>query len=176
MNAIPSFLKTNYMITQQKISVKTGSNDSGGQTADLIREYKKTRWSPNSERIGKSDSLSAWYSIEDMENFLSLVKSKGGDGIRFYYGAYPEVYPAKPEYAGRQTLAPVGTRSKITETGVVANKDIYYPQNDRLRILSGNMPGGPTICPPNCPPPSEGGMGDLGITIVDKGEKGMMII
>jgi hypothetical protein len=176
VNAIPSFLKTNNMITQQKNSVKTGSKANGGQAADLIREYKKTRWSPNSERIGKPDSLSAWYSIEDMENFLALVKSKGGDGIRFYYGAYPEDFAAKPEYAGRQTLAPVGTRSKITETGTKANKDIYYPQNGRLKILSGNMPGGGTICPPNCPPPSEGGMGDLGITIVDQGEKGMVII
>jgi hypothetical protein len=174
MNAIPSFLKNNNMITQQKISVKTVSNASAGQTADLIREYKKNRWSPNSDRIGKPDSLSAWYSIEDMENFLAFVKSKGGDGIRFYYGAYPEDYAAKPEYAGRQTLASVGTRSKITETGAIANKDIYYPQNGRLRILSGVNP--PCLCPPYCPPPSEGGMGDLGITLIDNGEKGMEII
>ena len=116
------------MITQQKISVKTSSKARDGQAADLIREYKKTRWSPNSERIGKPDSLSAWYSIEEMENFLALIKSKGGDGIRFYYGAYPEDYAAKPEYAGRQTLAPVGTRSKITVTGAIANKDIYYSE------------------------------------------------
>ncbi len=164
------------MITQQKISVKTGSKASGGQTADFIREYKKTRWLPNSERIGKPDSLSAWYSIEDMENFLALVKSKGGDGIRFYYGVFPEDYAAKPEYAGRQNLNPVGTRSKITEAGVTANKDIYYPQNGRLRILSGNFPPGGNVCPPSCNPPSEGGMGDLGITIIDKGEKGIVII
>jgi len=162
------------MITQQKNSVKARSNASSGEVANFIREYKKTRWSPNSERIGKPDSLSAWYSIEDMENFLNLVKARGGDGIRFYYGAYPEDYAAKPEYAGRQTLAPVGTRSKITETGTIANKDIYYPQNGRLRILSGTNPG--QVCPPACPPPSEGGMGDLGITIVDKGDKGMIII
>lgn len=174
MNAIPSFLKTNDMITQQKKSVKTGLKTSAGEPADLIREYKKTRWSPNSERIGKPDSLSAWYSIEDMENFLALVKSKGGDGIRFYYGAYPEDYAAKPEYAGRQTLATVGTRSKLTETGAIANKDIYYPQNGRLKILSGANP--PRLCPPICNAPSEGGMGDLGITIIDKGEKGMEMI
>ncbi len=162
------------MITQQKKSVKTAPRASTGEVADLIREYKKTRWSPNSERIGKPDSLSAWYSIEEIENFLALVKSKGGDGIRFYYGAFPEDFAAKPEYAGRQTLATVGTRSKLTNTGEVANKDIYYPQNGRLKILSGStIPG---LCPPRCPPPSEGGMGDLGITIIDKGERGMEII
>ena len=65
------------MITQQKNSVKTGSKAGAGEVDNLIREYKKTRWAPNSERIGKPDSLSAWYSIEDMENFLALVKSKG---------------------------------------------------------------------------------------------------
>jgi hypothetical protein len=173
MNAIPSFLKTNDMITQQKNSVKTGSKASSGQVADLIREYKKTRWAPNSERIGKPDSLSAWYSIEDLENFLALVKSKGGDGIRFYYGVYPEDYAAKPEYAGRQTMAPVGTRSKNTGLGSVAHKDIYMSINGQLRILSGVLPTG---CPPQCNPPSEGGMGDLGITIIDKGENGMEMI
>ena len=161
------------MITQQKISVRTGSDASSGQAANLIREYKKTRWSPNSERIGKPDTLSVWYSIEDMENFLALTKSKGGDGVRFYFAAYPVEYGSKPEYAGRQTLAMVGTRSKTTETGAIANKDIYYSRNGQLKILSGSNPVG---CPPVCNPPSEGGMGDLGITIIDRGEKGMEII
>lgn len=173
MNAIPSFLKTNDMITQQKNSVKTGSNASSGEVANLIREYKKTRWSPNSERIGKPDSLSAWFSIQDLENFLALAKSKGGDGVRFYYGAYPEEYAAKPEYAGRQTLAMVGTRSKIAESGAIVNKDIFHSRNGQLKILSGINP---ILCPPHCSPPSEGGTGDLGITIIDKGEKGMVII
>ena len=161
------------MITQQKKSVRTGSDASSGQVANLIREYKKARWSPNSERIGKPDTLSVWYSIEDMENFLALTKSKGGDGIRFYFAAYPEDYAPKPLYAGRQTLAMVGTRSKTTETKSIANKDIYLSKNGQLKILSGVIPQG---CPPTCNPPSEGGMGDLGITIIDKGEKGMEII
>ena len=161
------------MITQQKNSVKRDLRPSAGQVADLIREYKKTRWSPNSERIGKPDSLSAWYRIEDLENFLALAKSKGGDGIRFYFAAYPKNYSAIPGYSGRQTLALVGTKSKITELGAVANKDIYYSKNGRLKILSGSLP---QTCPPICNPPSEGGMGDLGITIIDKGENGMELI
>ena len=161
------------MITQQKKSVKTASNDSTGQVDNLIREYKKNRWSPNSERIGKPDTLTIWYSIEEMENFLALAKSKGGDGIRFYFAAYPVDYTAQPEYAGRQTLVSVATRSKMTETGAINHKDIYCSNNGRLKVLSGLTPKG---CPPFCPPPSEGGMGDLGITLIDKGEKGMVII
>jgi hypothetical protein len=173
MNAIPSFLKINNMITQQKKSVKTSPNAGLGQEDTFIREYKKNRWAHNSERIGKPDSLSAWYSIEEMENFIALAKSKGGDGIRFYYGAFPENYAAKPEYAGRQTLVKVATRSKITENGTIAQRDLYCSTNGKLKIVSGVIPKG---CPPVCLPPSEGGTGDLGITIIDKGEKGMVII
>ena len=80
-----------------------------------------------------------------MENFLNLAKSHGGDGVKFYYGAYPEDYSAKPEYAGRQTLVMVATKSKITEIGALANKDIYYSQNGHTKILSG-------INPIQCPP------------------------
>jgi hypothetical protein len=162
------------MITQQKKSVK-GSKDPGALQADLlIREYKQKRWVQNSERINKPDSLSAWYNIEDMENFLAIAKSHGGDGIKFYYGAYPEDFSPKPEYAGRQTLVLVATKSKSTGKGLVANKDIYYSINGQLKILCGSYP--PSLCPPLCTTNSEGGMGDLGITIVDKGANGMEIV
>ena len=161
------------MITQQKKSVNVSKDVKTAEADTLIREYKQKRWVTNSERIGKPDSLSAWYSIEEIENFLSLAKSHGGDGIKFYYGVYPEDYSPKPEYQGRQTLVMVGTKSRINEKSSVANKDIYYPKNGRLKILSGTNP---TMCPPFCSPPSEGGMGDLGITIIDKGEKGMEIV
>ena len=85
-------------------------------TETFIREYKQKRWVQNSERIGKADSLSAWYSVEELENFLTMAKSNGGDGVRFFYGAFPEDYSAQPEYAGRQTLVMVATKSKTTET------------------------------------------------------------
>ena len=161
------------MITQQKKSVRIGKDAGIVQADTLIREYKQTRWIPNSERINKPDSLSAWYSIEEMENFLAVAKSHGGDGIKFYYGAYPEDYSPKPEYAGRQTLVLVATKSKLTEMGTIANKDIYITKNGKTKILSGLLP---PICPPSCNPPSEGGIGDLGITIVDKGAKGMELV
>jgi hypothetical protein len=161
------------MITLQEKLVNVSKDAKTVQADTLIREYKQKRWVSNSKRIDKPDSLSSWYSIEDMENFLTLAKSHGGDGIKFYYGAYPEDYSPKPEYAGRQTLVLVATKSKLAESGVVANKDIYYTKNKQVRILSGLLP---TNCPPTCAPPSEGGMGDLGITIVDKGIDGMEII
>jgi hypothetical protein len=161
------------MITKQKKLVNVSKDAKTVEADTLIREYKQKRWVANSERISKPDSLSAWYSIEEIEKFLILAKSHGGDGIRFYYGAYPEDYSPRTEYAGRQTLVMVGTKSKKVNEGILANKDIYYSQHGKTKILSGL--GGPNLCPPICNPPSEGGMGDLGIAIIDKGEKGMEI-
>jgi hypothetical protein len=161
------------MISLQEKLVNVSKDAKTVQADTLIREYKQKRWVQNSERISKPDSLSAWYSIEEMENFLNLAKSHGGDGIKFYYGAFPEDYSPKPEYAGRQTLVLVATKSKLTDLGVTANKDIYHSKNGVTKILSGVLPKG---CPPVCNPPSEGGMGDLGITIVDKGVNGMELV
>jgi hypothetical protein len=160
------------MTTQQKNPLRIGKDFKTEQVETLIREYKKTRWAPNSERIGKPDSLSALYSIEEIENFLALAKSNGGDGIKFYFAAFPDDYTPKPELASRQTLVMVATKSKITETGATANKDIYTTKKGLAKILSGIIPN---ICPPFCNSPSEGGMGDLGITIIDRGDKGMEI-
>jgi hypothetical protein len=160
------------MTTQEKNYVRAKKSSRTEDAETLIREYKQKRWVQNSERIGKADSLSSWYSVEDLENFLALAKSNGGNGIRFFYGAYPENYNAKPEYAGRQTLVMVATKSRFTENGCTTDKNIYRSQNGRVEILSGQLP---KTCPPICPPP-DGGMGDFGITIVDRGSKGMEII
>ncbi len=84
----------------------------------------------------------------------------------------PKDYAAQPEYAGRQMLVMVATKSRIMDDGRTTNKNIYTHNNGRVEILSG---GNPKYCPPICPPP-DGGMGDLGITIVDRGSKGMQVI
>lgn len=162
------------MTTQVKNFVKTGKDQHTEKVETLIREYKQKRWAPNSARIGKPDSLSVRYSIEELERFLTIAKSHGGDGIKFYYGAYPENESAQPEYASRQTLILVATKSKKNANGIAADKDIYIRKNGNVKILGTFGPG--LICPPYCSAPAEGGMGDLGITIIDKGSKGMEII
>jgi hypothetical protein len=160
------------MTTQVKNHVRAKKSRSTDDVENFIREYKQKRWVQNSERIGKADSLSAWYSVEELESFLALAKSNGGDGVRFFYGAFPENYTTKPEYAGRQTLVMVATKSRTTDDGCTTDKNIYRKNNGRVEILSGILPKG---CPPACPPP-DGGMGDFGITIVDRGSKGMEIV
>ncbi|HCL83396.1 MAG TPA: hypothetical protein DIC22_05440 [Chitinophagaceae bacterium] len=160
------------MTTKQKNSIRVGKYVNTGHVDAVIREYKRTRWVPNSERIGKPDSLSAWLSTEDLEDFLAATKKYGGDGIKFYFSAYPADYAPNPEYAGRQTITLVATRSKNTGMGTVANKDIYITKHGQSTVLGFNNLA---ICPPICNSSSEGGMGDLGITILDKGANGMEI-
>jgi hypothetical protein len=160
------------MTTHAKNYVKAKKSSRTEDAETCIREYKQKRWVQNSERIGKPDSLSASYTVEELENFLAEVKSHKGDGVRFYYGAFPEDYSIQPEYAGRQMLVMVGTKSRIMDNGCVTEKNIFTHKNRRVEILSS---GNPKYCPPICPPP-DGGMGDLGITIVDKGSKGMEVI
>ena len=163
------------MTTQEKNSVRAKKTFKTEEAENFIREYKQKRWVYNSERIGKPDSLSAWYSNEQLQTLIDLSKSHGGNGIRFFYGTYPENYPDKPEYAARQTLIMVPTKSKILDDGHIIDKNIYTYNHGRIEILGIGSSGHPSTCPPICPIP-DGGMGDLGITIVDRGVKGMEII
>ncbi|WEK37274.1 MAG: hypothetical protein P0Y53_07155 [Candidatus Pseudobacter hemicellulosilyticus] len=158
-------------------SLKVGRFVDTAHVDTVIREYKHKRWAQNSERIGKEDSLSAWYSVEDVEDFIAKVKENGGNGIRLYFAAYPEDYVARPEYAGRQTIVFVGTKNKETETGL-SSKDIYITTDKGSSILAYNAG---TICPPTCPGSRKPGAGDsdwdgLGVTIVDRGDKGLTIV
>ena len=89
------FLKNKTNDHASKKYVRARKSDSTDDVENFIREYKQKRWVQNSERIGKADSLSAWYSVEELENFLALAKSNGGDGIRIFYGAFPENYSSE---------------------------------------------------------------------------------
>jgi len=143
-----------------------------------IRNYKQERWIHNSDKLGKEDSLSAWWSIEELEEFIATAKNHGADGIKFYFGAYDKNYQEVPEYAGLQTLTMVGTKESQTATGL-KDKDIYVQTNNGTNILAYNSG---RLCPPKCKPtdptkPEVGGLDDvLGITIIDRGEKGMFIL
>src|SRR5215213_9377009 len=100
------------MVTTQKKTLKVGKYVNTAHVDSVIRAYKKERWVHNSDRIGKEDSLSAWYSVEELEAFIATAKQHGADGIKIYFAAYPEEFAEVPEYAGRQTLVLVGTKRK----------------------------------------------------------------
>lgn len=164
------------MQTIEKKSLKVGKYVNTAHVDKVIRNYKQERWVHNSERIGKEDSLSGWWSIEEMEEFIAKAKSHGADGIKFYFGAYDADYAERPEYAGRQTLVMVGTKHNETGVGML-NKDIYYTDaSGQSNILAYNAT---SMCPPYC----SGTLGkssiddnELGVTLIDKGEDGMILI
>ena len=158
------------MITKEKKSAKVCKYVNTEFVDTVLSEYKRERWVHNSEHIGKEDSLSAWFSIEDMEDFLSSMKEHNADGCKFYFMAYPADFAEKPEYAGRQSLVLVATKAKETKTGNIVNKDVYITRNGNSSILAINML---FICPPVC---GHLGQADLGVTVVSNGKNGIEIV
>lgn len=136
----------------------------------VISNYKKERWVQNSRHIGKEDSLSVWYSVEELEEFLQKVKDHGGDGIKMYFGAYGHENAPHELYCDRQTIVLVATKQKETASGKVVDKDLYIGSEKKNTILAYNVG---KICPPICQNGEDNG---LGITILDKGEEGIIIV
>jgi hypothetical protein len=54
------------MLTIEKKSLNVGKFVTTEHVDSVIRNYKQERWIQNSERLGKEDSLSAWWSIVQM--------------------------------------------------------------------------------------------------------------
>lgn len=136
-----------------EISKKVGSYLETQEVDSLLLNYKKTRWVFNSERIGKADSLSSWYTVNELLEFIEKAKKNEADGIRLYFGAYPRDFKKKPEYAERQTVVLVATKSVSGENGSRIDKNIYLNSADGAQILAYNMG---KICPPFC----YGGIGE----------------
>lgn len=157
------------MLKIQKKSLKAGKFVNTEHVDSVIKNYKQEKWVHNSKRLGKEDSLSVWYSVEELEAFLAKAKDHGADGIRMYFGAYGMDHAPQPLYAGRQTIVMVATQQKETENGDVT-KDIYINTEKGANILAYNVG---RLCPPFCQNDDFGG---IGITIVDKGVDGIVIV
>ncbi len=63
------------MLTTKEKTLKVGKYVNTTYVDSIIRTYKQERWVHNSARIGKEDSLSSWYSIEELEEFISTAKN-----------------------------------------------------------------------------------------------------
>lgn len=144
----------------QLLDTKRGTLVNNMHVNELIENYKKNRWLDNSKKIQKSDSLSTWFGLEELESFFSLAKENNANGIKMFYGVYPENYPDHPELAGRQTIVLVATRSTKNESGIT-HKSISIHSNGKKEILAMNFG---TICPPYCGG-GTGGFGSNPITI-----------
>jgi hypothetical protein len=166
------------MNTIEKKSVKARKFSTRQEVDTLIRSYKQERWAANSDRLGGSDSLSVWFSVEDLEDFLHSVKANGGNGVRFHFGVFSAENAPQPSLEGRQTLVMIGNRS--TDGTHNTSKELYACNNGQPEIVAsfGTLP-----CPPICgnggnPLGSNKSNGTIlgSATIIDHGDKGMSVI
>ncbi|OXG06958.1 hypothetical protein BC749_107173 [Flavobacterium araucananum] len=85
---------------------------------ELHTNFMKYRASIISKYIKKEDANAVWFSIEELENYIHFIKTKGEksgytvSGIRFYFGVYPEDRQYA-EKAGLMTLFLTATGKKI---------------------------------------------------------------
>ncbi|SNR42317.1 hypothetical protein [Flavobacterium sp. ov086] len=82
----------------------------------------------------KEDANAIWYSLEELENYIHYIKTQGledgytVDGIRFYFGVYPED-EKHGEKAGLTTLFLVPTGKKtVTSTAKVQSFALVQEQ------------------------------------------------
>jgi hypothetical protein len=162
------------MNTIEKKSVNAGKCTTKQEVDNLIRSYKQERWADNSERIGMADSLSVWFSVEELENFIESVKANGGNGVRMHFGVYSAENAPEPVLEGRQTLVLIGNRSSDGTHNT--SKELYSYKNGQPEIVAslGSYP-----CPPFC----GSGISKAGdwqiigsAALIDRGEKGMSVI
>jgi hypothetical protein len=162
------------MNTIEKKSVNAGKSITKQEMDTLVRSYKQERWADNSERIGMADSLSVWFSCEQLEEFIDTVKANGGNGVRFHWGVFSAENAPEPILKGRQTLVMVGNRS--SDGTYNTSKELYSCKNGQPEIIAalGSPP-----CPPICGT-GGGKTADAGMmgsaTLLDRGEKGMSVI
>jgi len=145
------------MSTIEKNAVQAGKYGTKQEVDSFIGKYKQERWADNSERMGKADSLSVWFTLEELEGFMENVKNNGGNGVRFHFGVFPEGYGENPEFVGRQTVVMVGNRSK--DGSYATSKELHIHDGEVPKVLAyvGGMP-----CPPFC----GSGLGNKGSLIV----------
>jgi hypothetical protein len=159
-----------------KASKKAGKYVNSKHVDSLLNNYKRERWVQNSKHIGKEDSLSVWYSIAELQEFIANAKQNGADGIKMYFGVYKADTAKEERYEERQTIVMVASKTKILENGVSADKNVYVSRENKPEILAYNSG---RICPPTCGDGPVGGNGyDLdGIGIlIDRNDEGMIIM
>lgn len=101
------------------------------KAAALNKTYREKRMAMINRGNGIQDSCSSWYSLEDLEGYLNYVKEEAKkknisiDGIRFYFGVYPED-TEDSKMAGKTTLfmCPTKACTTLTRDGKGNSEDV----------------------------------------------------
>jgi hypothetical protein len=136
-----SKLNFNQPIKKTKIMKNPPAKPSQLITKEFAKELnlnynkKKAASLATAKGVKKEDANAIWYSIEELENYIHYVKTQGAengynvDGIRFYFGAYPED-EKHGEKAGLTTLFLVPTGKKaIAATAKIETFALVQEQN-----------------------------------------------
>lgn len=85
---------------------------------ELHENFMKYRAAIIAKYLKKEDANAVWFSVEELENYIHYIKSKGQktgydvNGIRIYFGVYPEEKQYE-EKAGLMTVFLQATGKKI---------------------------------------------------------------
>jgi hypothetical protein len=158
------------MRTIEKKSLRSGKYVNTEHVDTLIRNYKKERWLQNSERIGKEDTLSLWFTTDELEEFIQTAKTHGANSIRLCFGVYGEK-GGRPGMEGKQTVAFVATSSEGDDPLNMVHNDVYVEKDGSATLLAYNMawPGSPTW-------PAPPSTITLGAVMVADKERGLHVI
>ena len=69
----------------------------------VIKNYKKERWIHNSNRLGKEDSLSVWYSIEELEECVRFAANFHADSQHEVDALHARAWKLMPRYGEAPT-------------------------------------------------------------------------
>jgi hypothetical protein len=157
-----------------KTTKKAGQYVNSKHVESLLTHYKKERWVQNTARRGQADSLSIWYSIEELQNFIQTARDNGADGIKMYFGVYNEETAREENLVGLQTLVLVASKTKELDNGGTIDKSVYINKNGKPEILAFNY-GKP--CPPSCGTGTGTGIDvDNPAVLIDRSGEGMIVI
>jgi len=156
-----------------KTTKKAGQYVDSKHVESLQSNYKKQRWIQNTERLGKADSLSAWYSIEELKSFIEDDHQKGADGIKMYFGVYTADTAPDEKVVGLQTIVLVASKTKELDNGDTVDKSIYVDKSGKPEILAFNAA---RLCPPYCNPGGTGIDVDNPAVLIDQAGEGMRVI
>jgi hypothetical protein len=126
---------------------------------ELVTNYEANKLPILSAAISKSDTKSAWYSLEQFEELMREMYYQNADGMRIYFGAYDS---EDLLYANQLTVIFVPTYLNETtglHTDIILDDEDDFIDRNGLSAKRMNKNGGEDIkknldsiglCPPTC--------------------------
>jgi hypothetical protein len=131
------------VILKGSIDVKTAK--------ELVHNFESHIYHKEHPVIGFTDTRCVWFSKEQLQGLLTKVEAEDGDGVRFYFAAYPDDSTHRP-YGDHSTLVMVSTLP-------FGGKHVdYFSEiaNGKGTILTTTPENQGEMCPPPTPCATDG--------------------